>query len=103
DDANDVEFGFTGEILEAAPHSKIVHTQVYDPGTVGGSMGDGASIITVTLDEADGQTHVTTVNKFASKADRHAAVDTGMTDGMEMSYKQLDEVLEEEKPHAANV
>jgi hypothetical protein len=41
--------------------------------------------------------------KFASKADRDAAVSTGMTDGMEMSYKQLDEVLEAEKPRAANV
>ena len=52
DDANGVEFGFTGEMLEVAPHSKIVHTQEYDPGNMGGSMGDGASIITVTFSEA---------------------------------------------------
>ena len=97
DDANGVEFGFTGEMLEVAPHSKIVHTQEYDPGTMGGSMGDGASIITVTFNETDGITKVATLIKFASKADRDAAVSTGMTDGMEMSYKQLDGVLETQK------
>jgi uncharacterized protein YndB with AHSA1/START domain len=96
DDANGVEFGFTGEMLEVEPSARIVHTQVYDPGTMGGSMGDGPSIITVTFDEADGKTNVSTLIKFASKADRDTAVSTGMTDGMEMSYKQLDEVLAEE-------
>ena len=93
DDVNNVEFGFTGEMLEVAPQSKIVHTQVYDPGDLGGSMGDGASIITVEFNETDGITNVTTSIKFASKADRDAAISTGMTDGMEMSYKQLDSVL----------
>ncbi len=96
DEENGVEFGFTGEMLEVEPHSKIVHTQIYDPGTVGGSMGDSASVITVTFNETDGMTNVATLIKFASKADRDAAVSTGMTDGMEMSYKQLDEVLNAE-------
>ena len=62
---------------------------------MGGSMGDGPSIITVTLREVDGVTNVATLIKFASQADRDAAVSTGMTDGMELSYKQLDEVLVE--------
>lgn len=88
-----VEFGFTGEMLEVEPHSKIVHTQVYDPGTVGGSMGDGASIITVEFDETNGVTNVATTIKFASKADRDAAISTGMTEGMETSYTRLDEEL----------
>lgn len=89
------EFGFTGEMLEIAPHSKMVHTQIFDPGDMGGSMGGEPSIITVTLKEADGITNVTTSIKFASKADRDAAMSTGMTDGMEMSYKSLDGVLAE--------
>lgn len=97
DEENGVEFGFTGEMLEVEPHSKIVHTQVYDPGNMGGSMGDGASIITVMFVETDGITNVSTLIKFASKEDRDAAVSTGMTDGMEMSYKQLDSVLSEMK------
>ena len=103
DDANGVEFGFTGEMLEVAPHSKIVHTQEYDPGNMGGSMGDGASIITVRFNETGGITNVETLIKFASKEDRDAAVSTGMTDGMEMSYKQLDGVLEAERSQAAAV
>ena len=80
--------------MEVAPNSKIVHTQIYDPGDSDcGSMGDDAAVITVTFDETNGVTHVATSIKFASKADRDAAVSTGMTDGMEMSYKQLDETL----------
>lgn len=94
DDANGVEFGFTGEMLEVTPTSKLVHTQIYDPGTIGGSMGDGPSIITVTFDETGGTTNVATLINFASKEDRDAAISTGMTDGMEMSYKQLDQVFE---------
>ena len=101
DDANGVEFGFTGEMLEVEPESKIVHTQTYDPGTMGGSMGDGASVITVTFNETEGITNVSTSIKFASRGDRDAAISTGMTDGMEMSYKQLDEVLGEVENAAA--
>jgi len=36
---------------------------------------------------------VATSIKYASKEDRDAAMSTGMTEGMEMSYKQLDGVL----------
>lgn len=36
------EFGFTGVMKEVVPPQKIVHTQIYDPGTMGGSMGDEA-------------------------------------------------------------
>src|SRR5882724_4178646 len=60
---------------------------------VGGSMGGEPSIITVTFNETNGITNVATSIKYASQADRDAAFSTGMTDGMEMSYKQLDAVL----------
>jgi uncharacterized protein YndB with AHSA1/START domain len=94
DDANGQEFGFTGEMLEVEPLSKIVHTQAYDPGdTDFGSMGGEPSIITVTFNETDGITHVATSIKFASREDRDAAMSTGMTEGMELSYKALDGVL----------
>ena len=90
-----MEFGFTGEVLEVVPHAKIVHTQVFDPGNMGIGMGGEPSIITVTFDEADGITNVATSIKYASKADRDEALSTGMTDGMETSYTQLDKVLAE--------
>ena len=56
-------------------------------------MGGEPSIITVVFNETNGITHVVTSIKYASKADRDAAMSTGMTDGMEMNYKQLDGVL----------
>lgn len=92
-DEDGKEFGFTGEVLEVVPHGKIVHTQIFDPGDLGVSMGGAPSIITVTFDEVHGITSVTTTIKFASKADRNAAFATGMTDGMEVSYKRLEEML----------
>lgn len=92
-DENGQEFGFTGEVMEVVPHAKIVHTQVFDPGNLGFSMGGEPSIITVTFEEVDGITNVATSIKYASRADRDAALETGMTDGMEMNYKQLDGVL----------
>ena len=94
-DKNGQEFGFTGEVLEVVPHARIVHTQIFDPGDLGFSMGSEPSIITVTFHELNGVTNVTTTIKYASKADRDAALSTGMTDGMEMSYKGLDGVLAE--------
>jgi hypothetical protein len=72
-----------------------VHTQLYDPGDLGYSMGSEPYIVTVTFHEAGGITNMATSIKFASKADRDAAFSTGMTDGMEMSYKRLDNVLAE--------
>jgi uncharacterized protein YndB with AHSA1/START domain len=86
------EFGFHGKFREIDPPARLVHTEVFDPGDVGGSMGDEA-LITATFDEADDVTTMTTVIRYASKADRDAALSTGMTDGMEMSYGLLDELL----------
>jgi uncharacterized protein YndB with AHSA1/START domain len=90
---NGQEFGFTGEMLEVNLHSKIVHTQIYDPGNLGISMGDEPTIVTVMFHETNGITTVATTIKYASQADRDAAMSTGMTDGMEMSYTSLDGVL----------
>jgi uncharacterized protein YndB with AHSA1/START domain len=92
-DDNAQEFGFAGEILELVPHERLVHTQALDPGDLDVSMGSEPSIVTVTFREADGMTHVSTTIRYASKADRDEAFSTGMTDGMEMSYSQLDRLL----------
>ena len=89
------EFGFTGDVLEVAQHAKLVHTQLYDAGSMGGSMGSEPCIVSVTFHEVNGITNVATSIKFASKADRDEAFSTGMTDGMEMSYQQLDGLLSE--------
>jgi uncharacterized protein YndB with AHSA1/START domain len=88
------EFGFHGEFLEVSAPAKLVHTEFYDPGNVGGEMGDG-SLITVTFEEKAGVTTMTSLMDFKTKTARDAAMSTGMTDGMEQSYRLLDQLLAE--------
>ena len=94
-DENGQEFGFAGDVLEVVPHAKLVHTQIFDPGDMGISMGGEPSTITVTFEEDGGITNVATMIKYFSKADRDEALSTGMTEGMEVNYKRLDGVLAE--------
>ena len=84
------EFGFSGAFREVQPASKIVHTQAYEPGTVGGGCPADNAIVTVTFMEDGSVTTVTTLIDFGSKEARDAALATGMTDGMEQSYQLLD-------------
>jgi uncharacterized protein YndB with AHSA1/START domain len=86
------EFGFHGVFREVRPSEKIVHTQTFDPGTLGGDMG-AECLLTVTFAEEAGVTTVTTAIKYRNKEDMEKALATGMTEGMEMSYQQLDKVL----------
>ena len=93
---NDSEFGFMGTFREVQPPSKLVHTEAYDPGTVGGGYPGNDAIVTVTFTEEGGVTTMTTLIDFGSKEARDAAVATGMTDGMEQSYQLLDRLLDEQ-------
>jgi uncharacterized protein YndB with AHSA1/START domain len=89
------EFGFAGTFREVQPLSKLVHTEAYDPGTVGDAHPQGEALVSVTFTEDGGVTTVTTLIDFGSKEARDAAVATGMTDGMEQSYQLLDGLLGE--------
>jgi uncharacterized protein YndB with AHSA1/START domain len=89
------EFGFSGAYRELQPPARIVHTEGYDPGTVGGPYPGEDAIVTVTFAEDSGVTTVTTLIDFGSKEARDGAVATGMTDGMEQSYQLLDRLLTE--------
>jgi uncharacterized protein YndB with AHSA1/START domain len=53
----------------------------------------GPALITAEFKESDGVTTLITNMLFPSKEARDGAVSTGMTDGMEMSYVRLDEML----------
>ena len=89
------QFGFHGEFKEVEKPAKIRHTETYDPGDIGGSMGEsGEAMVTLTLTEKGGITTLSTRVDYGSKEARDAAVSTGMTDGMEMSYQKLDALLE---------
>lgn len=92
-------FGFHGVFRVVDPPERISHTEIFDPGEVGNEMGE--ALITVTFDEHEGVTTATTVMDFGSSAAREAAMATGMTDGMEMSYQQLDRVLTDESAHGS--
>src|SRR5690606_16188424 len=88
------EFGFQGEFQVVEPARRLVHTEYYDPGDVGGDMGTGA-LVTVELSERNGVTTLSTLMDYHTKEARDAALSTGMTDGMEMTYQRLDELLPE--------
>ena len=90
------EFGFAGTFREVLPASRLVHTEAYDPGTVGGGYPGQDAIVTVSFTEENGVTTVTSLIDFGSKEARDAAVATGMTDGMEQSYQLLDSLLAEQ-------
>ena len=85
------EFGFSGVFKEVVRPSRIVHTETYEPGDVGGEMGE--ALITALWTEKAGVTTHTMTIRYASKEVRDAALKTGMTDGMEMSFQQLDALL----------
>lgn len=87
-----IEFGFHGVFRQVKASQILSHTQIFDPGTMGGDMGSEC-LVTVNFLEAEGITTVTTEIKYQSKEDMEKALETGMTDGMEISYQQLDEVL----------
>lgn len=89
------EFGFAGTFREVQARSKLVHTEAFDPGTVGGGYPGSEALVTVTFDEESGVTTVTSLIDFGSKEARDGAVKTGMTDGMEQSYQLLDRLLGE--------
>ncbi len=93
-EAEGQEFGFYGKYVEVDPPRRIVHTEYFDPGDVGGDMGDG-SMITIEFTETGHGTRLTTTMKFSSREARDAAMSTGMTDGMEMGYVRLDALLPE--------
>jgi uncharacterized protein YndB with AHSA1/START domain len=87
------EFGFSGVFKEVARPSRLVHTEIYEPGDVGGEMGE--ALVTAVLTEKAGVTTHTMTIRYASQQVRDAVLKTGMTDGMEMSFQKLDALLAE--------
>jgi uncharacterized protein YndB with AHSA1/START domain len=90
-DEDGKEFGFVGEFREVVRPSRIVHVERFDPGDVGGEMGE--ALVTTDVVEKNGVTTQTITIRYESKEVRDAALKTGMTDGMEMGYQRLDELL----------
>ena len=94
-DDGGAEFGFYGEFRAVEPHIRLVHTETFDPGTMGGEHSGGEALITTSFDETGGVTTVTTLMDFGTQESRDKAMSTGMTTGMEQSFQQLDRLLVE--------
>lgn len=94
-DENGSEFGFSGAFREVQPPSRLVHTERYEPGTVGGGYPGQDAIVMTTFTEEGGVTTMETTIDFGSKEARDAAIATGMTGGMEQSYQLLDRLIAE--------
>jgi uncharacterized protein YndB with AHSA1/START domain len=58
------------------------------------------SVETLTLEEHDGKTTVTSTAVYDTVEDRDGMLQTGMEEGAEESYERLDEYLETLKEHA---
>jgi uncharacterized protein YndB with AHSA1/START domain len=93
-DEDGKEFGFHGVYRAVNAPANLTHEEHFDPGDVGGPMPtEGPAIVNTELSEEGGVTTLTTSMLFPSAEARDGAVSTGMTDGMEMSYQKLDELL----------
>ena len=81
----------TGTYREIDPPERIVSVEVFDE-----AWHPGEAVTTIIFSEDDpGETTVTMTILYESKEARDAAVATGMTDGMTVTYESLDRLLAE--------
>lgn len=93
-DADGSEFGFYGTFSEVKAPSKLAHDQYYDPGDMDYAMPVGdPCLITLDFSEVGDVTTLAMTMTFVSKEARDSAVSTGMTDGMEIGYVRIDDLL----------
>jgi uncharacterized protein YndB with AHSA1/START domain len=85
-DGRDMAVG--GTFTEIARPARIVMTQLFDEDWTGGE-----TLVTTELVERSGTTTLTTTVRYVSREARDAAIKTGMTQGMEAGYQQLEQLL----------
>ncbi len=84
--ADGTEMEMKGVYREVVPPERVVRTEVWGPGWA-------ETINAVAFSETDGKTTVTITVTYPSKEARDAAMATGMTRGMDMSFARADEYL----------
>ncbi len=87
-DGDGAEFGVRGEFREIAAPERLVHSENMD-GT------EGEALCTLTFVENGGRTTLSTTMLFTSKEARDQALESGMTDGMAVSYDRLETLMTE--------
>ncbi len=80
---NGREFGMHGEYREIVRPERIVHTEFF---------GEGESLVTSSITAKGDTTTLTMTMRFASRAERDAALETGMADGVAVGYDRLDQI-----------
>ena len=75
--------------------SRLVYTEVYEPTAGGADPTDEGILVTVTFDECDGRTNVTSRSVCPSKVVRDIIIGSGMEPGMRATMDQLEELFAE--------
>lgn len=81
------EVGFRGEYREILAPKRAVQTWCFEP------FPDATSVETMTLDERDGRTYMTTHVQHKTKENRDGHLNSGMEGGMRETFQRLDELL----------
>jgi uncharacterized protein YndB with AHSA1/START domain len=82
------EMGMGGTYREIVRPDRIVHTETFDE-----SWYPGESVVTTVFTETDGITTVKTTIRYESKEARDGVLESGMADGVSVSYDRLDTIL----------
>ena len=80
------EMEMRGEYREVSPYDRLVNTESWGPEWP-------ETVNTLLLTESDGNTTITSTMRFPSREARDAAMATGMTDGMTVSFDRLADLL----------
>jgi uncharacterized protein YndB with AHSA1/START domain len=83
------EVAFHGKYREIVPNERLVYTEVFE---MPGATDEDAPLNTVTLEEHEGRTTLTSVTDCLSSETRDAIIATGMEAGMQDAYDLLEEV-----------
>jgi uncharacterized protein YndB with AHSA1/START domain len=80
------DVAFYGEYLELVPGAKIVQTEIYAP------FPDSPATDTMTLTERDGRTLLRTLVQHTTREARDMHINSGMEDGMQDAFDNLERV-----------
>lgn len=83
------EYAFRGEIREIVPEERVVQTFEFE------GMPGHIAVETMTLEDKDGKTVLTSTSSFSNKEDRDGMLSSGMEAGANQSYDALDALLAE--------
>jgi uncharacterized protein YndB with AHSA1/START domain len=89
-ETEDKQFGLNGDYHEVTAPKRIVHAERFDQ-----SWYPGDAHVTTTFDERDAATTVTMQISFDSRTIRDQAIESGMTDGVAISFDRLENVFEQ--------